>query len=273
MYNRRSDYSSKKRRYPYSKKSSSGRSKYRKPNNSASYFTYDAPRAKSITRLNAAIGAELKQYVHEDNVSKESLQAENIAAQKATTWPLASAHGTMPCEPMMQEVRQGQTYNTRIGDKITVRSTDFRIRVSLNHAHYNQQMEDLAMFIILDKSPNGLSPKWDDVFHMSSDPDTLNQKAMKNENRFQILKTFYLPFSGKLQGDQPYTPAPKFCYHKLKKPLQIKYQANNNNLADVVENQIWLVCVTKSPKSTVVDHTNEGPFTIHYCVNIRYYDS
>ena len=273
MYQRRLNYSSKKRKYPYSKKSYGRSTKYRKANNASSYFTYDAPRAKSITRLNAAIGSELKQYVHESNITKDALQATNIEAQKNTTFAATAAHGTMPCEALLQRIIQGNTYATRIGDKITVKSIDFRMRISFNHEHYNKNMEDIAIFIVLDKSPNGLGPKWGDIFHVSADPDTLNQKAMKNENRFQILKTFQVPLTGPVGQVSTNGTNPKFLYYKLKKPLQIRYQSAAATLADVVENQIWICAVTKSLPSSSMDHTNEGPATIHYSANVRFYDS
>ena len=274
MYQRRLNFASKKRKYPYSKKRNyNSYSKYRKANNAPGYFSYDAPRAKAVTRLNAAIGAELKQFVHQSNISKESLQAENIAAVYNQLFEESAAHGDMPCECLMQKILQGQTYNTRIGDKITVKSIDFRMRISLNHDHYNKQMQDLAVFIVLDKSPNGSSPRWSDIFHISGVPDPLNQKAMKNENRFQILKTHYFPFTGPVNDAISLSPAPKFAYYKLKKPLTVKYQSSGNGLGDVVENQIYICAVTTSPKSSTVDHTTEGPFTVHYSANIRYYDS
>lgn len=274
MYQRRLNFNSKKRRYPYAKKRNyASSSKFRKANNASSYFTYDAPRAKSITRLNAAIGAELKQYVHQSNISKEALQVENITSCAAQQFDSEASHGEMPCECLMQKIVQGSTYDKRIGDKITVKSIDFRIRISLNHDHYDKQMQDLAVFIVLDRSPNGTTPKWSDIWHVSSVPDTLNQKAMKNENRFQILKTHYFPFTGPCTTGIGMAPAAKFAYYKMKKPLQIKYQAANGDLADVVENQIWICAVTASPKSATVGHTNEGPFTVHYSANVRYYDS
>ena len=207
--------------------------------------------------MNAAIGAELKQFVHQSNISKEALQAENIASQSGNVFAVSAAHGTMPCEALMQEIQQGQTYKDRIGDKITVKSIDFRIRVALNHDHYDKQMQDLAVFIVLDKSPNGTSPKWSDIWHMSAAPDVLNQKAMKNENRFQILKTHYFPFSGPINDAISFAPAAKFAYYKLKKPLVVRYQSDAAVLADVVENQIWICAVTSSPKSGKIIHTRQ----------------
>lgn len=273
MYQRRLNYNSKKRKYPYSKKSY-GRSKYRKANNASSYFTYDAPRAKSITRMNAAIGAELKQYVHESNITRTALQATNIHDQFANAFQAAAVHGTMPCEALIHRIQQGNTYSTRIGDKITVKSIDFRMRVAFNYADYEgHDLDDIAVFIVLDKSPNGLGPKWGDIWHVSADPDTLNQKAMKNENRFQILKTFQIPLSGPIGQLNTNGVNPKFLYYKLKKPLVVRYQSSTPSIADVVENQIWICAVTKSLPSTKMAKTTEGPATIHYSANVRYYDS
>lgn len=274
MYQRRLNYSSKKRKYPYSKKSY-GRSKFRKANNASSYFTFDGPRARSITRLNAAIGSELKQFVHISNISKEALQATSLTAAKDKNFLATSAVNEMPCEALMQRIDQGAAYNQRIGDKITVKSIDFRLKLTWNWSDFEGtgKINDYAIFIILDRSPNGSSPTWGDIFHWNTLPDTLNQKHMKNENRFQILKTFQIPMSGTLAtiGTNSYNP--KFLYYKYKKPTIVKYQSKTLGLADIVENQIWICALTHSEKSTKIGKTNEGPATLHYSANIRFYDS
>ena len=265
MYQRRLNYSSKKRKYPYSKKSY-GRTKYRKPNNAPSYFTYDGPRAKSITRLNAAIGAELKQFVHISNISKESLQVTSLNTAKDKNFTATSANGEMPCEALMQRIQQGAAYNQRIGEKITVKSIDFRLKMDINYADFEGtgKLQDYAVFIVLDKAPNGSSPKWADIWHWNSLPDTLNQKHMKNENRFQILKTFQVPMSGTMGNLMTNGNQPRFLYYKFKKPTIVKYQSNAATLADVTENQFWICAVTHSEASTKALHTTEGPITIEY---------
>ena len=172
MYQRRLSYAAKKRKHPYATRKTSGRSKYRKANNASSYFTYDGPRAKSITRLNAAIGSELKQFVHISNISKEALQATSLNVAKDKNFAATSAHQEMPCEALMQRIPQGAAYNQRIGDKITIKSIDFRLKLDLNYADFegSGKLLDYAIFIILDRSPNGSSPKWGDIFHWNTLP-------------------------------------------------------------------------------------------------------
>lgn len=275
MYQRRLNYASKKRKYPYSKRRNYNIPKYRKANNASSYFSYDGPRAKSITRLNAAIGSELKQFVHISNIAKESLQVTSLGVAKDKNFAATSAVDEMPCEALMQRIQQGAAYNQRIGDKITVKSIDFRLKLDANFAHFegSGKLLDYAIFIILDRSPNGSSPKWADIFHWNVLPDTLNQKHMKNENRFQILKTFQIPLNGILGNVMTNGTQPRFLYYKFKKPTIVKYQSNAATLADVTENQFWICAVTHSETSTKVGHTTEGPMTIKYSANIRYYDS
>lgn len=277
MYQRRLAYSSKKRKYPYSKKSY-GRSKYRKANNASSYFTYDAPRAKSVSRLNAALGAELKQYYHEFEIpsgyTAESYWQSNVGGTHVYNAPfqmIPSANGHPGvCAPLPRIV-QGQTYDTRIGDKITVKSIDIRLRPKYtSQGITGAQPGDTAVWIVLDKSPNGIGPKWTDIFHGQT-CTPLSQKHMKNENRFQILKTFYLPaclqwYNNDL-GEKVYCVGQlnsKFLYYKLKKPLIVKFQSSTPGMADVVENQIYIIVTTKC---------GDGQLALYGSCNVRYYDS
>lgn len=274
MYQRRLAYNNKKRKYPYSKKSYTGRSKYRKSNNASSYFTYDAPRAKSISRLNAALGAELKQYYHETNISADKISAAEWIHGAKYNSAFEPDATTVPTLAVLPRIRQGQTYDTRIGDKITVKSIDFRFRATFNRDHFTGEYGDLAVWIILDKSPNGVGCKWTDIFHGQT-CTTLSQKHMKNENRFQILKTFQMPCIGNTATEIQINP--KFFYYKYKKPTQIKYQSSQAvndpaSIVDIVENCIYVVA-TCNGASTKVDHTREGPWTVHASMNVRYYDS
>lgn len=277
MYNRRLNYSSKKRKYPYSRKRSYGQSKYRKPNSASSYFSFDGPRAKSISRLNAAIGAELKQYYHEFEIP-HAYTAQEYWVTNNGGHPYDQNFGLIPAGApnpavctFLPRITQGTTYDKRIGDKITIKSIDFRLRPEYTtQGTTGTQTQDICVWIILDKAPNGVGAKWTDIFHGST-CTPLSQKHMKNENRFQILKTFYIPncmqwynndalskvyCNGQLQS--------KFLYYKMKKPIQVKYQSNSVSMADVVENTIYIAITTKSPT---------GMVALHGSVNVRFYDS
>lgn len=285
MYQRRLNYSSKKRKYPYSKKSY-GRSKYRRSNNASSYFTYDGPRAKSITRLNAAIGAELKQYYHEFEINHaytaQSYWVSQVGGVNVYNKPflmIPAANGDPAVCAPLPKIIQGQTYDKRIGDKITIKSIDFRLRPEYltELASYTNQVQDIAVWIVLDKNPNGVGAKWTDIFHGQT-CTPLSQKHMKNENRFQILKTFYIPNCGQwaFDGGDPLTRKPiiaqgtlqsKFLYYKMKKPLMVKYQSstgNDGSPVDIVENNIYVIVTTKSPV---------GAVALHGSMNVRFYDS
>ena len=271
MYQRRLAYSSKKRKYPYTKKSYGRTNKYRKANNASSYFTYDAPRAKSITRLNAAIGSELKQYYHETDIPAANISAANwINGNKFNDPFPTNKEGGIPTVAVLPRIKNGSTYDTRIGDKIAIKSIDFRLRVTYNHEHYEGQVDDLAVWIVLDKSPNGVGAKWVDIFHGQT-CTTLSQKHMKNENRFQILKTFQMPAIGDGPGGSlvpQYTP--RFMYYKFKKPMIVRYQSSAADgvytQADVVENNIYIIA-TSNGASTKVAHTTEGPWKLHMCIS------
>ena len=280
MYQRRLNYSSKKRKYPYSRKATYGRSnsKFRRANNAGSYFTYDAPRAKSISRLNAAMGAELKQYYHEFEIPhaytsstywKTNPGGNFVYSQPFKMIPAANGDPCV-CAPLPRII-QGQTYSTRIGDKITIKSIDIRM-----HPTYTPEGTkggspgDTAIWIVLDKAPNGVGAKWTDIFHGET-CTPLSQKHMKNENRFQILKTFYLPaalqwFNNNVD-EKTYAIGnltPKFCYYKLKKPLIVKYQSSTTNMVDIVENNIYIIISTKC---------DTGKLALNGSFNVRYYDS
>jgi len=280
MYQRRLNYSSKKRKYPYSRKANYGRSnsKYRRANNAGSYFTYDAPRAKSISRLNAAIGSELKQYYHEFKIgaayTSEAYWLTNPGGTHVYNKPfkmIPAVGGDPPVCAPLPKIEQGQTYSTRIGDKITIKSIDIRM-----HPEYTPEGTkggspgDTAIWIVLDKSPNGVGPTWSDIFHGQT-CTPLSQKHMKNENRFQILKTFYLPAALQWFNNDAHEKTyaignltPKFCYYKLKRPMVVKYQSSTTNMVDVVENQIYIIVTTKCAT---------GKLAINGSFNVRYYDS
>lgn len=266
MYGRRNN-SNRKRKYPYSSKKSSGRYS-RRANTAKSYFTYDAPRAKAVTRLNAMLGSELKQVFHANTISAATLTKTPQDAHKALPFVVDPANGdAFPATCLLQKVKQGSEYNMRIGDKITVKSIDFRIELRWNAAAYANQIGSTAVWIVLDKSPNGVGPGYSDIFH-TSNPDPLDQKHMKNENRFTILKTFFIPFAKTPTAGAQASGLTKFMYYKFKKPTIVKYQGHADAVADVVENQIYIIAVTDTATAGGV-----GPFALHYSANIRYYDS
>jgi len=266
MYGRRNN-SNRKRKYPYSSKKSSGRYS-RRANSAKSYFTYDAPRAKAVTRLNAMLGSELKQVFHANSISSATLNTTPQNAHKALPFVVDPANAdAFPATCILQKVGQGPDYNQRIGDKITVKSIDFRLELRWNAAAFANQIGSTAVWIVLDKSPNGVGPSYNDIFHCS-DPSPLDQKHMKNENRFTILKTFFIPFGKTTAAGAQASGLTKFMYYKYKKPTIVKYQAHNAAIADVVENQIYIIAVC----DTAVAGGN-GPFALHYSANIRYYDS
>jgi len=267
MYSRGRTNFNRKRKYPYSSKKSSGRFK-RNANNAKSYFTYDAPRAKSISRLNAALGAELKQAFHAGTISSSTMNKGVMDAHHATPFDIDPVDDTkFPATMIMQRIRQGSAYNNRIGDKVTVKSIDFRMFLRWQNPAF-AVVEDVAIWILHDRSPNGIGPKYDDIFHNDDHPTTLDQKHMKNENRFTILKTFYIPCNKAAGANVQSSGVNKFLYYKYKKPTQVRYQADSATAAAVVENQFYIVAC--SPSVAVADN---GPFALHYSVNIRYYDS
>jgi hypothetical protein len=228
--------------------------------------------------MNAALGAELKQYYHEFEIPNGYTSESYWTTDSGHGHPYNNVFQMIPaaggnpgvCAPLPRIV-QGQTYDTRIGDKITIKSIDIRLRPKYtSQGITGAQPGDTAIWIVLDKAPNGVGAKWTDIFHGST-CTPLSQKHMKNENRFQILKTFYLPaclqwYNNDL-GEKVYAVGQlnsKFLYYKLKKPLIVKYQSSTPGMADVVENQIYIIVTTKSGNSQVAVN---GSF------NVRYYDS
>lgn len=259
------------------------------------YWAYDAPRPKfTSSGVKNALKSmmELKQYYHTvkcHGAVTSSHQFNEAYEFNEKGFTQNEAQSVKPTMELMHLITQNaagngaQAYNTRIGNKITIKSIDFRFLWSGilkrtdggNDPDFplgSHTVGDRTVWIILDKTPNGAAPKLGDIFHGTFGWPTA-QKHSKNENRFQILKTFICPSLGKEPDSKN-----KFMYYKFKKPLQVRYQSSAGSITDVVENAIWvLISNVSAPVYVVADLVDNtlkkcGP-GVYGDINVRFYDA
>lgn len=284
----RSTYSRKRKASTYYKKRGASSKSTR---TGSRYWAYDAPRQKfSASGVKNVMKSmmELKQtyftaHCNPNRISHQFFsEAGGATALEYKGFATNAADTTNPCREILHEVKQGAqpTYDTRIGNKITIKSIDFRLVWSGAQKFTDGEISshataaktgDRVVWIILDKTPNGAAPLVSDIFHSPSG-SPYDQKHSKNENRFQILKTFICPSGG-------YNPDSKnkFMYYKMKKPIQVRYQASTGNISDIVENAIWVLASNTFTKlfARPFDDANLpslGPALGMSC-NIRFYDA
>lgn len=83
-------------------------------------------------------------------------------------------------------VAQGDAKNERLGNKITLKSIDSRIKLNLNPATSVSTMCKIQLVLVQDRRPNGTQATWGNVFQLS----VLNSHLTSDEEfrgRFQIL--------------------------------------------------------------------------------------
>lgn len=282
-------YSYSRKRKPYTSYKKNYRRKYSSTKSGGRYFSQSGPRAVfNAQGVKNAVKSlmEVKQKYHDFKMDGRNISHKFFSGRPTQHWleeAGTDADWRYPTLEVMHYLVQGQTYDKRIGNKITIKSIDFRMvweNKQSEHANGGADavndskfVGNRAVWIILDKQPNGTAPCNEDVFH-STTGSVCMQKHMKNENRFQILKTFLCPSLGKEPDSKN-----KFMYYKLKKPLMVRYQTSAMTIADIVENSIWIVATNMDSASagagTAGDlnkYDQTGP-SLRGTVNIRFYDA
>lgn len=252
-YVRRNPYN--KRKYPYTNKRYTPYKKsYYK--SKAAYTSYKGlPRNTFYGKPSSPY--EYKYYVHAVNWASNHNGAVNTAEPAAAVnhWTAAdfilaetvaagdvySTTQDYCARYFLQEIKQGTTNETRIGSKINLKYLDIRFFVK----YVAGISEPQAVWLILDKSPNGGIPKVGDIFkNQEAYPagplgGTLTMKQPLNEGRFVFLKTWLIGNgngSGIANGMQS-----KMCTYQAKCNYEIKYGAAFNSATSILTNNIFLI--------------------------------
>lgn len=143
----------------------------------------------------------------------------------------------------LNSIAQGNTKNTRIGNKVTMESIAFRLQTKLNTAEANPVTH--RVMILMDRRPNGALPAGTDLLETDS-LFGLYSTAEDVSGRFQVLydRTITLATGGK-----------EAHFRKIFIPLKGKkasYTGNAGTIADLQKNSLILACWVDGNTQTVV---------------------
>ena len=154
--------------------------------------------------------------------------------------PIAGAGQSVGIGPYCQ---QGNTYDTREGNKITMKSIAMNIRVALNAIEPTGT--SVRILLVYDRKPNGALAAADDVLTGDNLLDFINRDG-NMRGRFQIWFDRTIPF------DAVQTNWTDSFYKKLNTP--VIYDGNAGTVADIYKGNVFLVSLAAENASTIDVH-------------------
>lgn len=147
---------------------------------------------------------------------------------------------------------QGNTSITRIGNRVLMKSMWFRGCYKVP-TQSSQSSDQVMMALVLDRQCNGAFPAYGDVFGSSN---WLSFPLTNNEKRFKILYSNLFSMNANLITGVPnFECSPYICefYKKFKKPIEIRYNANNGTVADINGNCLFWTAISKHGLAVIED--------------------
>lgn len=150
--------------------------------------------------------------------------------------------GEIPASGQLCLVPQGTTSQTRIGEKIVVKSVQIRASIGLVPSAATVASSTACLYLIWDKQANGAAAGVTDIFTGTNVAEAM--KNITNLNRFKILAMWYHTFSPKAGAQGAYN---NDQYHlELYKKVNIPmiYNSTTGAITEITGNNIFLVAGT-----------------------------
>lgn len=148
---------------------------------------------------------------------------------------------------------QGTTGATRIGDKITIETLAWKLRLAV--ADTETLGASLRVVIVYDRKPLGAAATWQQVFHLN-DINALMNMDNQYRGRFQVL--YDQMFGLNVAGEQM-----KFTKGFLKANKKVLYNGNAGTVADIQYGHLFMMAMSQS---------NDQNANISGYMRIRYSD-
>lgn len=157
---------------------------------------------------------------------------------------------------LLNNLALGNTATTRVGNRIAIRSIEFRGYNLVTAGTGIDQIHRVVLFV--DKQANATAPTLGDQLSANN---YYSMRSLTQRKRFRIIidKMIALNATG-----EPGSFKVQHWYMKFKRPLVVEYNAaNNNTVADIVSNSLY-VYAAGSAAAGVTSGQFYGTFRIRY---------
>lgn len=151
---------------------------------------------------------------------------------------------------LLNDMQNGNSAITRLGNQIMIRSLEFRILHKALDATGSDQVHRFAF--VIDRQPNGVVFSATDLWVAA---DTISLRNLDNRRRFKVLWDQSIVVNG---HGEPGSYNVIYKYIKFKKPILVEYNSlNGGTIADIVNNAFFFIEV-----GNVAPGTGAGKFNL-----------
>lgn len=202
---------------------------------------------------------------------------------KAVDIPLSAAEvSTTVAILLLNGVQNGSSFYNRIGNKIEMKSLEFRSQIAVNSNAMVGSHEYLRFAIIYDAQPNGANPTWADIFTSYQENGTTTSTNwsflnINNRERFKVFAdwTFSAPWASDSPPSSQDNTAANNCqeavnFHrfiKLKR-LVTNYKGSSNpaTIGDIATGSLLFVALGNRASGA-------ANYNVNVSARLRYYDT
>lgn len=136
----------------------------------------------------------------------------------------------------MNGISEGNTYQTRVGSKVSIQSIEMRFYTQSIPFTGTDQVH--RVFCFIDRQANGSMPAITDYL---KSPNTLAMRNLNSRKRFKtIMDRTYIVNAAPEPFDHKYN----HVYIKFRKPIVTEYNsANTGTISDIVTNSLIFGCI------------------------------
>lgn len=143
---------------------------------------------------------------------------------------------------LLNGLAPGTAANQRVGQKVTIRSLELRLKLTTTAATGVNQV--CRYLLLLDRQANGAAPAAVTDFLVGQ--STTAPRQLANRKRFKLIRDNTFPMGGVLNGAGTGSAEPSDRYEKdyvkFKRPLIVEYNAGvAGTIADIASNSLFFV--------------------------------
>jgi len=172
---------------------------------------------------------------------------------------LFDATGEIPATGQLALIQTGDTLNNRDGATIKVTSIQVRGVVTQEPAAAASSAQTVYFQIMLDRQPNGAAATFSGDVNsvMTTATFATALPTVPNQHRFKCLKRFVIPLVSSAGVTTAYNKVvvPFDEYIKLKKPIEIRYNASTGAVADITTNNLFIIAGTDGNQDDIANMT------------------
>ncbi len=180
------------------------------------------------------------QALNEVRRLKRDEEIKEKTAGTSLTVPLADTGITQ----YLNDIDQGTTISTRIGNKIVIKSVQFRAMTSWNALETGVSAVRIA--IVYDRKPNGNKADWNQIFDTNKIRGNINSANPLYAGRFQVLfdETYEIDYNN-IVANSTKRMFPKTF---IRRSMKCEYNATGGGIADCQKGAL-LLCACGSTLS------------------------